>query len=119
MNKNSTIGIKTLAGGATAPGGFVAGGVICGVRDPGRRDLGLLFSERECTTAAVFTRNVVKGAPLEVTHGAIESGGVRAVVVNSGYANAATGQRGLEDACAMQALAAEALEIEPGEVAVA
>jgi glutamate N-acetyltransferase/amino-acid N-acetyltransferase len=97
----------------------VAGGVVCGVRNSGRRDLGLLFSECDCKAVAVFTRNVVKGAPLEVTRGAIESGGVRAVVVNSGYANAATGRRGLEDAYAMQALAAEALEIEPGEVAVA
>jgi glutamate N-acetyltransferase/amino-acid N-acetyltransferase len=87
--------------------------------DSGRRDLGLLFSERECAAAAVFTRNVVRGAPLEVTRGAVESGSVRAVVVNSGYANAATGQKGLEDAYAMQALAAEVLGIEAGEVAVA
>src|SRR3712207_9041271 len=108
MNKDVTIGIKTLSGGATAPEGFVAGGVVCGVRNSGRRDLGLLFSERECTAAAVFARNVVKGAPLEVTREAIEAGGVRAVVANSGYANAATGQRGLEDAYAMQAAAAEA-----------
>ena len=119
MNKDSTIGIKSLTGGVTAPGGFVAGGVACGVRGAGRRDLGLLFSERGCTAAAVLTRNVVKGAPLEVTRGALRSGGVRAVVVNSGNANAATGQRGLEDAYAMQTLAARTLEIEPKEVAVA
>ncbi|MDP8950629.1 MAG: bifunctional glutamate N-acetyltransferase/amino-acid acetyltransferase ArgJ [Actinomycetota bacterium] len=119
MNKDSTIGIKTLSGGATTPEGFVAGGVVCGVRNSGRRDLGLLFSERGCTAAAVYTRNIVKGAPLIVTREAIENGGVRAVVVNSGYANAATGQRGLEDAHAMQALAAEALGTEAEEVAVA
>ena len=119
MNKDSTIGIKTLTGGVTAPGGFVAGGVMCGVRNTGRRDLGLLFSEHGCTAAAVFTRNVVKGAPLEVTRGAVGSGGARAVVVNSGYANAATGRKGLEDAYAMQAFAASALRIEAGEVAVA
>jgi glutamate N-acetyltransferase/amino-acid N-acetyltransferase len=119
MNKDSTIGIKTLTGGVTAPGGFVAGGVMCGVRNTGRRDLGLLFSEHGCTAAAVFTRNVVKGAPLEVTRGAVGSGGARAVVVNSGYANAATGRKGLEDAYAMQAFAASALGIEAGEVAVA
>jgi glutamate N-acetyltransferase / amino-acid N-acetyltransferase len=119
MNKDSTIGIKTLTGGVTAPGGFVAGGVMCGVRNTGRRDLGLLFSEHGCTAAAVFTRNVVKGAPLEVTRGAVGSGGARAVVVNSGYANAATGRKGLEDAYAMQAFAASALRIESGEVAVA
>jgi glutamate N-acetyltransferase/amino-acid N-acetyltransferase len=119
MNKDATIGIKTLSGGATAPEGFVAGGVVCGVRNSGRRDLGLLFSERECTAVAVFARNVVRGAPLEVTREAVESGSVRAVVVNSGYANAATGQKGLEDAYAMQTLASEVLGIEAREVAVA
>ena len=67
----------------------------------------------------MFTRNAVKGAPLGVTREAVETGGVRAVVANSGIANAATGERGVEDACAMQALAARALGIEAGEVAVA
>src|SRR5829696_7193767 len=119
MNKDAAIGIKTLSGGVTAAEGFVAGGVVCGVRNSGRRDLGLLASEHECTSAAVFTRNTVKGAPLLVTKKAVEAGDVRAVVANSGYANAATGQRGLEDACEMRALAAEALGIEAREVAVA
>ncbi|MDQ3184274.1 MAG: bifunctional glutamate N-acetyltransferase/amino-acid acetyltransferase ArgJ [Actinomycetota bacterium] len=97
----------------------MAAGVACGVRDAGRRDLGLLFSELPCETAAVFTRNAVKGAPLGVTREAVETGGVRAVVANSGNANAATGERGIEDARVMQDLAAEALEIEASEVAVA
>ena len=99
--------------------GFVAAGVACGVRNSGSRDLGLLFSEYPCVTAAVFTRNIVKGAPLIATKEAVEAGGVRAVVVNSGNANAATGQQGLSDAREMQALAAEALGIGAGEVAVA
>jgi glutamate N-acetyltransferase/amino-acid N-acetyltransferase len=119
MNKDATIRINTLAGGAVAPEGFVAGGVVCGVRNSGRRDLGLLFSELDCTAAAVFTRNVVRGAPLEVTREAIGDGNVRAVVANSGNANTATGRKGLEDAYAMQALAAKALGIEAGDVAVA
>ena len=85
----------------------------------GRRDIGLLFSERGCASAAVFTRNVVQGAPLVVTREVIGGGDVRAVVANSGNANAATGQRGLEDAREMQALAAEALGMEAVEVAVA
>jgi glutamate N-acetyltransferase / amino-acid N-acetyltransferase len=119
MNKDTKIGIKTLPGGATAPAGFVACGVECGVRGYGARDLGLLFSERGCASAAVFTRNVVKGAPLVVTRETVEGGDVRAVVVNSANANAATGQKGLEDACEMQALAAEALGIGAAEVAVA
>lgn len=119
MNKDSTIGIKAVSGGAVAPEGFVAGAAMCGVGASGVRDLGLLFSERECTAAAVFTRNAVKGAPLVVTREAVEAGGVRAVVANSGNANAATGRKGLEDAYAMQALAAEALGIAARQVAVA
>ena len=99
--------------------GFAAAGVACGVRESGVRDLGLLFSEHPCETAAVFTRNAVKGAPLVVTREAVEAGGVRAVVANSGIANAATGQRGVEDARAMQDLAAAALGIGAEEVAVA
>jgi glutamate N-acetyltransferase / amino-acid N-acetyltransferase len=97
----------------------MASGVVCGVRNSGRRDLGLLFSALPCETAAVFTRNAVKGAPLGVTREAVETGGVRAVVANSGNANAATGERGVEDAHVMQALAAETLGVEAGEVAVA
>ena len=119
MNKNSTIGINTTAGGATAAVGFAAAGVVCGVRNSGRRDLGLLYAEHPCTTAAVFTRNAVRGAPLVVTKEAVEAGSVRAVVVNSGNANAATGEQGLSDAREMQTLAAEALGIGAGEVAVA
>ncbi len=92
---------------------------MCGIREYGRWDLGLLLSEHDCAAAAVFTRNVIKGAPLAVTREAVESGSVRAVVVNSGNANAATGRRGLEDAYAMQALAAEALGVEARGVAVA
>jgi glutamate N-acetyltransferase/amino-acid N-acetyltransferase len=119
LNKDSTIRIKSLSGGVAAAAGFVGAGVACGVRDAGRRDLGLLFSELPCETAAVFTRNAVKGAPLVVTREAVETGGVQAVVANSGNANAATGGRGIEDARAMQALAAETLGIEASEVAVA
>src|SRR5215217_4814594 len=96
MNKDSTIGIKYLSPGVTAASCFVAAGVGCGVRDAGRRDLGLLFSELPCETAAVFTRNVVWGAPLVVTRVAVENSGVRAIVANSGNANAATGERGIE-----------------------
>jgi glutamate N-acetyltransferase / amino-acid N-acetyltransferase len=119
MNKDTEIRTELVSGGAMAPEGFVGGGVECGVRYSGRRDLGLLFSEHECAAAAVFTRNVVKGAPLIITRETVEAGDVRAVVVNSGNANAATGRRGLEDARAMQTLAARALGIGAQEVAVA
>jgi glutamate N-acetyltransferase / amino-acid N-acetyltransferase len=119
MHKDSTIGIKSRSCGVAAAAGFAAAGVECGVRGAGVRDLGLLFSEFPCEAAAVFTRNVLKGAPLVVTREAVEGGGVRAVVANSGISNAATGRRGIEDAREMQGLAAEALGIGTEEVAVA
>ena len=120
MNKNPEIGIKATTGGATAASGFLAAGVACGMRYEDRRDVGLLLSEEAGGTAAVvITTNVVKAPPLLVTEYAVESGNVRAVVVNSGIANAATGKRGLEDAYTMQALAAAELGLEPKEVAVA
>lgn len=119
MNKNSTISIKTISGGAGAAEGFVSGGVVCGVRNSGRRDLGLLYSEYPCVSAGVYTRNVFNGAPLTVTREAVNGDGLRAVVVNSGNANAATGSQGIQDAYRMQALAAEALGVEAREVAVA
>jgi glutamate N-acetyltransferase/amino-acid N-acetyltransferase len=118
VNKNPEIGIERT--GATAAAGFLAAGVACGVRYEGRRDLGLLFSEKAGSAAAVvLTTNVVKAAPLLVTREAVEGGNVRAVVVNSGVANAATGERGLENARSMQALAAAELGLESEEVAVA
>ncbi len=119
MNKDSIIRIKALAGGVTAPAGFLSGGVACGVRGSGVLDLGLLLSRHPCDAAAVFTRNAFKGAPLGVTREAVGAGGLRAVVVNSGNANAATGARGVADAYAMQGAAAGALGVESGRVAVA
>ncbi len=120
MNKYPQIGIKAATDGATAAAGFVAAGVVGGLRYGGRRDLGLLFSEvAGGTSAVVVTTNVFKSAPLLVTKETVEAGDVRALVVNSGIANAATGKRGFEDAYRMQALAADALGVEPGEVAVA
>ncbi|HLM76991.1 MAG TPA: bifunctional glutamate N-acetyltransferase/amino-acid acetyltransferase ArgJ [Rubrobacteraceae bacterium] len=119
MNKNPEIGIKPATIGVTAAAGFLAAGVACGVRYEGRRDLGLLLSEEPgCTAAVVQTMNVLKAAPLPVTKEAVATGNVRAVVVNSGIANAATGRRGLEDAYRMQALAAAELGLEKEEVAV-
>src|SRR5918993_411177 len=118
VNKNPEIRIERT--GATAAAGFLAAGVACGVRYEGRRDLGLLFSEEVGGAAAVVaTKNIVKAAPLLVTGEAVEGGNVRAVVVNSGVANAATGDRGLEEARSMQALAAVELGLEPEEMAVA
>ncbi|CAA9437270.1 MAG: Glutamate N-acetyltransferase @ N-acetylglutamate synthase [uncultured Rubrobacteraceae bacterium] len=98
----------------------MAAGVSGGLRYEDRRDVGLLFSGvGGGASAVVVTTNVFKSAPLLVTKETLETGDVRALVVNSGIANAATGRQGVEDAYRMQALAAETLGLEPGEVAVA
>jgi glutamate N-acetyltransferase/amino-acid N-acetyltransferase len=123
MNKDSTFRIEppleAVTGGVTAPLGFFAGGVECGVRGSAGLDLGLLYSEYPCASAGVYTKNAFVGAPLEITRRAVEAGSVRAVIVNSGNANAATGQRGVEDAEAMQESAARSLGLSAWEVAVA
>ena len=89
MNKDSTFRIEPplveTEGGVAAPEGFFAGGVACGVRGEGGLDLGLLYSERPCTSAGVYTRSAFKGAPLAVTREAVEAGSVRAIVANSGH----------------------------------
>ncbi|WP_047865193.1 bifunctional glutamate N-acetyltransferase/amino-acid acetyltransferase ArgJ [Rubrobacter aplysinae] len=111
--------MEEAPGGATAPEGFAACGIVCGVRGEGGRDLGLLYSESPCVSVGVYTRNAFEGAPLAVTREAVEAGAVRAVVANSGNANAATGAPGVEDARAMQESAARALGLGAREVAVA
>ena len=83
--------MKEIKGGVTAPQGFRANGVHAGVKagsDPAKNDLALIFSEKECTAAATYTLNRVKAAPLYVTMGHLEDGTARAVIANSGNANA-------------------------------
>jgi glutamate N-acetyltransferase/amino-acid N-acetyltransferase len=119
IDKNSISRINAT-GGVTAPAGFVAGAASGGIRRKGLRDVGLLLSERVGTTAAaVYTQNVVQAAPVLVAREVVEAGGVRALVVNSGNANAATGERGMRDAREMQRLAAGELGLEPRQVVVA
>lgn len=107
-----------VSGGITAPRGFVAAGIHCGVKKA-RKDLALLLSAVPATTAATFTTNRVVAAPLMVTKENLErSRMTRAVVVNSGNANACTGERGMADARLMALTAGEALGLHPGEVLV-
>jgi len=113
-------------GGALAPRGFRAAGVFCDVRELGsggkaepKRDLAILFSETGATAAGMFTANRVKAAPVRLCLERIGRGSARAIVVNSGNANACTGEQGDRDAAQMAAWCAEALEVDPGEVLVA
>lgn len=106
-------------GGVTAPRGFLAAGVSAGLKRSGRRDIALLLSERPAACAAVYTTNKVCAAPIRVTREHLLDGAMRAVVVNSGNANACTGERGLADARTMAEEAAEVLELAATDVAVA
>ena len=108
-----------IEGGVTAAKGFQAAGVHCGIRkNRAKKDLGLIVSDRPASAAAVYTRNLVKGAPLTVTQAHIADGRARAVVCNSGIANTCAFD-GIEKAEAMCALTAEALGIDAADVVVA
>ena len=75
-------------GGVTSPKGFKANGIHCGIRkNKDKKDLMLILSETECDAAAVYTKNLVYGAPITVTRKNLENGKARAVICNSGIAN--------------------------------
>ncbi len=102
------------------PAGFRAAGVACGLKPSGARDLGLLVADApETVSAARFTRSGVLAAPVLLTMERARLDGIRAVVVNAGNANAATGRRGIEDAARMQGAAAMACGVAEDRVAVA
>jgi glutamate N-acetyltransferase / amino-acid N-acetyltransferase len=102
------------------PGGFRAAGVAAGIKPSGGKDVALLVCDApEATSAARFTRSGVLAAPVLVTQERCNLGAIRAVVANSGNANAATGGRGLDDAAKMQGAGAMAASVEADQVAVA
>lgn len=110
-----------VEGGVTAPRGFMAGGVHCGIKGPKhkRPDMAVIVSESPAAAAAVFTTNLVQAAPIRVTREHVRSGTLRAVVANSGNANACTGAQGLADARRMAELTAQAIDARAEQVAVA
>ena len=100
--------------------GFRAGGAHCGLKGGGRTDVGLVVCDAdEVTSAMVLTRNASAAAPIRVCRDEVDGGSVRAAVVNSGNANAETGEQGLADARAMCEVAAKQLDLESSQVAVA
>lgn len=105
-------------GGVTSPKGFKANGIHCGIRkNKDKKDLMLLVSEKECDAAAVYTKNLVYGAPITVTRKNLENGKARAVICNSGIANTCNAD-GVEKAQAMCDLAAKVLGISASDVIV-
>ena len=111
--------MKMIEGGVTAAQGFVAGGIHCGIRkNKSKPDLAMIYSEKPCAAAAVYTQNLVKGAPILVTQKNIADGAAKAVICNSGNANTCNAD-GEEKAQAMCDLTAQALGIAPQDVVVA
>ena len=100
------------------PKGFIFSTAEAAIKKPGRKDLGLIYSERECVVAGMFTTNAVKAAPVKLDMKRIRSGKGQAIVVNSGNANACTAEQGMKDAIAMTELTAEALRLKAGSVYV-
>jgi glutamate N-acetyltransferase/amino-acid N-acetyltransferase len=118
---------KEISGSVIAPKGFLASGVFCDIKrlgtgkgsDKGRkRDLALIVSEAPATVAGMFTTNQVCAAPVKVCVERVKKGTARAVVINSGNANACTGKQGLQDAQEMVSYAERALNFPKGSVLV-
>jgi glutamate N-acetyltransferase/amino-acid N-acetyltransferase len=97
----------------TAPKGFLAAGVHCGIKESGKLDLGLIVCPKGATAAAVFTTNKIVSAAVDVSKKHIKSPKIYAVVVNSGNANACTGERGVRNAMEMCALTASLVARSP------
>ena len=112
--------MKQITGGVAAPQGFTASGIHCGVKNQNKakKDLALIVSQRDCAAAGVYTRNRVKASPIYVTMEHLDNGTARAIVCNSGNANACA-PMGHENAVKMCNVTAETLGIEPMDVVVA
>ncbi|WNR44708.1 bifunctional glutamate N-acetyltransferase/amino-acid acetyltransferase ArgJ [Paenibacillus roseipurpureus] len=106
-------------GTVTTPKGFRAGGLHCGLKKTERYDLGAILCDVPASAAGVYTLNAFQAAPLRVTQESIaHSGKLQAMIVNSGNANACTGQQGEDDARAMRAASAKALGVAEHHVGV-
>jgi glutamate N-acetyltransferase/amino-acid N-acetyltransferase len=108
-----------VEGGVAAPTGFTASGVIAGIKKSGKKkDCALIVSDTTATVAGMFTQNVMKAPPLIWDAAVCATGKARAIFINSGNANAATGERGVADVCTTADLIAERLNASPQEICV-
>ena len=108
-------------GGVASAQGFEAGGVFAGIKTPGedKYDLGLLYSDRDCTVAGTFTQNSIVSPSVTVSKDVVARGSARAVIANSGCANCSVGEQGLLDARDVATIAAGQLGVNADEVLVA
>ena len=107
-------------GTVTNPEGFQVGTATCGLKSSGNPDLMLLHSTNNCAAAGMFTTNQVVGAPVTLNRETLKSNttNMRAIVANSGIANACTGKHGLNNAIEMQNIASKSLQCNPNQVLV-
>src|SRR5512147_2278249 len=99
--------------------GFKAWGIHCGVKKTDKKDLAIIYSDRDAAVAGVFTRNRVRAASVVLDASKVKTGKGRVIVANSGCANACTGKRGMADARATADIAARELGVKPDQVYVA
>ncbi|MBQ3825397.1 MAG: bifunctional ornithine acetyltransferase/N-acetylglutamate synthase, partial [Spirochaetaceae bacterium] len=111
--------MQFIDGGVTAPTGFRANGMLCGIK-AGRtkNDTALIFSEKPCAVAGVFTKNRVQAESVKRTRKNIENGVAQAVIANSGIANACTGEQGAQAALRMAQAVAGEMKISADDVIV-
>ena len=109
-----------IKGGVGAPRGFRTAAIACGIKNPAvkRLDLGLIVSDQPCTSAGTFTTNRVKAAPVRFSQINLRKGNIRAIIANSGNANACTGVTGIADARAMADGVAKPLGLKRSEIGV-
>ena len=112
------INMKQVSGGVTAPKGFLASGIHCGLKKQ-KKDLALIYSDTICDAAAAYTQNLVKGQPIQVTKEHLENGKAQAVIINSGNANTCTGEIGKQKAFHMAEFIAKEMGIDKSDVIVA
>ena len=111
--------MKQIKGGVTAAKGYEAASTAAGIKYQGRTDMALIYSQVPCVSTGTFTTNVVKAAPVKWDRQIVDSGaGVQAVVVNSGIANACTGEEGMGYCKETAEAAAKALNIDAAGVLV-
>ncbi|UHA75726.1 bifunctional ornithine acetyltransferase/N-acetylglutamate synthase [Paenibacillus sp. 481] len=119
-SSSGTLLYRVIEGSVTTPQGFQAGGLHCGLKKATRNDIGAIVCDVPAVAAAVYTTNSFQAAPLDVTRASLaEEGLLRAVIVNSGNANACTGKQGEADAYRMRSAFAEQLGVPAHHVAVA
>ncbi|MDC0311487.1 bifunctional ornithine acetyltransferase/N-acetylglutamate synthase, partial [bacterium] len=100
------------------PGGFEFTGIACGIKPSGKLDLAVVSSQTPCVAAGVYTQNIVRAASIEWNQQRTPTEGFRALVINSGNANACTGQRGIDDNQTIAAIAAKHLGADENQVLV-